>query len=149
MKNVDEIGDTVSAINAVEIVSDKSCSKKRNLFIIIGAILVIAVVLTVVLCLCLPKKSDNENQKDQTTDEKKEEDPVTPTDETHEDPEGIKNNVDIEVYSDTDDKEIEFLSNEYQIGQSSLRNLAEGPYIYVDGNKTNFTKSMKLPKGDN
>ena len=92
-----------------------SCLKKYKLYIIIGTAIIIIIALVVTLCLLLTKNSDL--------------------------PEDIKNNINLEVYSDNDDEEISFLSNEYNIDQKV--NLK----LYVDEKKYSFVKSMKLNKG--
>ena len=77
-----------------------------------GAIIIIAAALTVALCLCLNKEPNE--------------------DESPEELSNIKNNINLEIYSDKDDKEIFFLSEDYQLSQKSLRNLEESIIIYID-----------------
>ena len=77
-----------------------------------GAIIIIAAALTVTLCLCLNKEPNE--------------------DESPEELSNIKNNINLEIYSDKDDKEIFFLSEDYQLSQKSLRNLEESIIIYID-----------------
>ena len=56
-------------------------------------------------------------------------------------------NINLDVYSDYDDKEISFLSEEYDITKINL-SISEGEkIIYIDGNKSSFDKSIKLKKG--
>ena len=104
----------------------QSFLKKHKMYIIIGSIILL-IILIVVLLVVLLKDSDNpkkEEQKDKKDDNYK----------------AIK----LEVFSDTDDKEILFLSEEFNLTQLNIRNLEENKNIKIDGKEYPFTKSMKL-----
>ena len=109
----------------------ESFLKRHKLYFIIGAAILV-IVLTVVLCVCLIKPTNK--------DKDKEDDKGQPT-------EKLVESIKLEVNSDEDDKEISFLSEDFKIAQTNLRNLAENYILYVDGTKYSFAKSMKLKKG--
>ena len=109
----------------------ESFLKRHRLYFIIGAIILV-IVLVVVLCVCLIKPSNK--------DKEKEDDKEPPS-------EKLVESIKLEVNSNEDDKEISFLSGDFKIAQTNLRNLAENYILYVDGTKQSFAKSMNLKKG--
>ena len=104
--------------------------KRYKIYFIIGAIILV-IALVVVLCVCLIKGPNNGNKN-------KDKDKETPFE---------KESIKLEVNSNEDEKEIFFLSEEFKINRTNLRNLEENYILYVDGQKYPFTKSMKLKKG--
>ena len=100
--------------------------KNKTLIIIIASILVLAIMITV-LCVCLLKGS-NGDEGDKGDEEDKNYDVIK-----------------LEVYSDSDDKEILFLSDEFNLRQENLKG---NEIMYVDGKSYPFSKSMKLKKGN-
>ena len=56
------------------------------------------------------------------------------------------NNITLSVYSDSDDKEISFFSTDFNVNESFIKN--ENITMLIDGSKYNFSKSMKLKKGE-
>ena len=100
--------------------------KNKTLIIIIASILVLAIIITV-LCVCLLKGS-NGDEGDKGDEEDKNYDVIK-----------------LEVYSDSDDKEILFLSDEFNLRQDNLKG---NEIMYVDGKSYTFAKSMKLNKGN-
>ena len=107
----------------------QSFLKKHKMYIIICAIVLLIILIIVLLAVFL-KESDN-SKKDGQEEEK---------DDNYK---AIK----LEVFSDTDDKEILFLSEEFNLTQLKIRNLEENKNIKVDGKEYPFTKSMNLKKG--
>ena len=102
-----------------------SSKKKRKIIIIVGvSVVVVAIIVAIVLVILL--KNNNK-------DEKGEVDP----------PENIYEMIKLEVYSDSDEKEILFLSDDFNINNLEGRQVMD-----VDGKIYPFTKSMKLSKGD-
>ena len=95
--------------------------KKYFIFVVIFIILLIILIISLYFCL---KK--NEKDKDPSNNEKK-----------------INESIQLEIYSNEDNKEIFLLSKEFNITQNaSVNNL-----LFIDGIKYPFTKSMKLKKG--
>ena len=105
--------------------SNKIFTKKFKIFLIIGIISIITIII-VLLCVYLPKDSDDST-------------PNTTPNENN--PEDIKNFIKLEVYSESDDKEIFFLSEEYKPKENDKYT------IYIDGSHSSYKKSVKLNKG--
>ena len=133
MKPSEENGQTIP-LKVNDFGEEQSFLKKNRLYIIIASIILLIVILIVVLCVCLLGNSDEKQL------------PPSDNEET-DDLINIKNNIDLQVYSDGDDKEISFLSSEYDFEQISSKNSAVNPRLYVDYKKYSFSKSMKLKKG--
>ena len=122
MNTADENGESVP-LNKVDDINIKEsrcerCKRKKKLYIIIGIAVALAVTLVVVLCVCLIKKSKR----------------------------NYNNNIALSVYSDNDDKEISFISDEFSIDESFIKN--ENITMLIDDSKYTFTKSKKLKKGE-
>ena len=137
MKPVDESGRTIPSNATKSADQDLSFLKKRKLYLIIGISVLLIIILVVVLCVTLTGNSDKGKK---PIDDK--------SDTIPEEPLEIKNNVKLEVYSDNDEKEISFLSEEYDVNEQGLRNLKENSIMYIDGKNYSFKKSMKLQKGN-
>ena len=56
------------------------------------------------------------------------------------------NNITLSVYSDNDDKEISFISDQFSIDELFIKN--ENISLLIDDSKYSFTKSKKLKKGE-
>ena len=111
--------------------NEESFIKKKKIYFIIAAIIVV-IALVVVLCVCLIKPSSG-NKDEEPSDE-----PII---------DRFDEAIKLEVYSGQDNKEIFFLSEDFKLSQTNLRNLEENHILYVDGKKYPFAKSMKLKKG--
>ena len=100
MNSVDEEGggaplNKIGDINIEKKRCECSCIKKDVYnYIIIGVTAAFVVTLVVVLCVCLIKKSKR----------------------------NYNNNITLNVYSDNDDKEISFISNDFSIDESFIKN---------------------------
>ena len=151
--------------------SEQSSSKKKKMYIIIiiSIILVLAIIITL-LCVFLLKNpkndkkegDDEEGEEEETAEreeekkeeekgeEKGEEKEEEKEEEEEEEPPDDKKyeNIKLEVYSDSDNKEILFLSEEFNISQVNLNYLEESQIMKVDGISYPLTKSMKLSKGN-
>ena len=119
MSPTDEKGETVPLSNLDDLGEKESCFKRRKMYIIIGVAVALAIVLVVVLCVCLIKK------KPQRT---------------------YNNNITLKVYSNSDDKEILFFSDEFDIEERFIQK--ENISMLIDGEKNSFNKSKKLKKGE-
>ena len=109
--------------------SSQNTKQKKIIILSIVSVIILLVVLIIILCVCL-----SGNEEDDTEDKTEEEIP----DMMH---------ISLEVNSDSDNKEVSFLSDEFNEGQSNLRNLEENQILFIDGKKYPFSKSMKLAKG--
>ena len=109
---------------------ETSFFQKHKVYIITAAVIIL-IILIVVLLVFLLRDSDNSN-KDEHEDKK----------------EDNYNTINLEVFSDTDNKEIFFLSEEFNLKQLNLRKLEENKNMKIDGKEYPFTKSMKLNKGN-
>ena len=127
MKSVDN-AETVPLNNPGDNLEPGESFLKRNkLYIIIGVSILLVAIIIVVLCVCLTGNPDDEE------------------DIPKEEPIIIKNNINLEVYSDRDGKEISFLSEEFKVVQTLKSE--ENQVLLIDGKKYPFSKSMKLEKG--
>ena len=130
INSAEEGGDIVPLNKVDDLIENESFVKRRKWHIIIGIAIILVIVLVVVLCVCLIGKS------------KKSED-------SHNTPDIIfnsKNNITLNVYSDSDDEEISLFSNEFNASEAF--NMSENIIMYIDEVKYSFNKSMKLKKGD-
>ena len=121
MNSVDEEGgaplNKIGDIN-IEKKRCECCMHKKKMYIIIGVTAAFVVTLVVVLCVYLIKKSKR----------------------------NYNNNITLSVYSDNDDKEISFISNDFNIDESFIKN--ENITMLIDDSKYSFIKSKKLKKGE-
>ena len=118
MNTADENGGSVPLNKVDDLnINDESRCKSKKMYIIIGVSIALVIILVVVLCVCLIKKSKRI----------------------------YNNNITLSVYSDSDDKEISFFSNDFNVDESFIKN--ENIIMYIDEVKYYFNKSMKLKKG--
>ena len=121
MNSAEEGGDSVPFNKVDDLIENESFFKRRKLYIIIGIAIILMIVLVVVLCVCLipsSKKSDDSH--------------ITPDIIIY-----SKNNITLKVYSDNDDEEISFFSNEFNVDEAF--NMTEKIIIYIDKIKYCFT----------
>ena len=153
-----------------------SLKKKKIIIIIIVSVVVLAIVITL-LCVFLiksPKKDDQKGdysdkgdkgeeeeteveekeaereQEEKEREREKEKEREDEKEEEEEPPDDKYKMIKLEVYSDSDDKEILFLSDEFNISninQDEFSYSLGSQIINVDGITYPFTKSMKLSKG--
>ena len=144
MKPVGENGQQEFPATQINVKSEEEQQylKRKRLFIIVGAVTISLTILIVVLCLCLignSKEDENSVSSDSSGSEK---DPISPKD-----LDVIQNNIILEVYSESNNKDIAFLSEEYIIQTQTLRKMDENRGLIVDGEKYAFSKSLKLKQG--
>ena len=96
---------------------ESRCKRKKR-YIIIGVSVALVIILVVVLCVCLIKKSKKD----------------------------YHNNITLKVYSDSDDKEISFFSNEFNVDEAFIKK--ENITMLIDDSKYSFSKSKKLKRGE-
>ena len=119
MNTADENGGSVPLNKVDDLnINDESRCKRKKMYIIIGVSIALVIILVVVLCVCLIKKSKRI----------------------------YNNNITLSVYSDSDDKEISFFSNDFNVDESFIKN--ENITMLIDDEKYSFTKSKKLKKGE-
>ena len=114
MNSADENGGSVPLKEVDDLIEEKSCCKRKKMYIIIGVAVALVVILVVVLCVCLIKKSKR----------------------------NYNNNITLKVYSDSDDKEIFFFSNEFNDDKAFTKK--ENITMFIDDSKYSFNKSKKL-----
>jgi len=111
----------------------QTSSKKKKKIIIAAVVSIVLVEIIIAILLVIFLKNPKEDKKEH----------VDP-------PEDKYKMIKLEVYSDSDDKEILFLSDDFKINninQNEFISLGK-QVIDVDGKIYLFTKSMKLSKGD-
>ena len=111
MSSTDEKGESAPLVKFDDLNEKESSCKRKKMYIIIGVAVGLVIVLVVVLCVCLIKKSKKT----------------------------YNNNITLKVYSDSDDKEILFISNEFNIAEEYIKK--ENITMLIDDSKNSFTKS--------
>ena len=113
MSSTDEKGGSVPLNKFDDLNEKESSCRRKKMYIIIGVPVALVIILVVVLCVCLIKKSKKT----------------------------YNNNITLKVYSDSDDKEISFISNEFNIAEEYIKK--ENITMLIDDSKNSFTKSKK------
>ena len=136
MKSAEEGGGNVPLNANDNTTENESFFKRRKMYIIFGLAILLIIILIIVLSVCLTgssTNSDNPNDSDA---------PDTPTDTPPEIIINYKNNITLNVYSDSDDEEISFFSDEFDFDE--ILNMNGDKIMLIDDKKYLFNKSMKL-----
>ena len=114
MSSTDEKGGSVPLNKFDDLNEKESSCRRKKIYIIIGVAVALVIILVVVLCVCIIKKSKKI----------------------------YNNNITLKVYSDSDDKEIFFFSNEFNDDKAFTKK--ENITMFIDDSKYSFNKSKKL-----
>ena len=128
-KSETKVSNTLTKQTKNQDMNSPNLKRQKKLIILIISVFILLVALIIILCVCLQG-----NEEDKLEDITEEEIPNMM-------------HINLDVYSDNDNKEVFFLSDEFNEGQNNLRSLEENQMIFIDGKKYPFSKSKKLEKG--